>query len=183
MPITPIDIQQHQFKSRLFGYDPNDVDRFLEMVADELERLHRMNQELKEELSRSRHSLEEMRQREAMLKETLVTAQKFSEEIKSHARNEADIILTDAELKGERVVRSAEERRLQLINEIQELKRRKISFETGLRSLVESHLRLLDMNVVQIGEVDREDRLLEELLPFDEAATPLLDPEDNPRKR
>lgn len=178
MRITPIDIQQHQFKTRLLGYDSSGVDQFLEQIADELERLHRQNQELKAELSRTRSALEEMRQREATLKETLLTTQKVSDDIKRNARNEADIIITDAELKAERIVRDAEERRIQLINEIQEIKRQKISFEASLRAMVESHLRLLDLEVVPIAGEPRDDKLLEEKLPFDEIATPLLEPDD-----
>ncbi len=64
MRITPIEIQQHQFKSRLFGYDTTAVDSFLEMLADELERLYKQNNELKESLARTRTSLEQMRDRE-----------------------------------------------------------------------------------------------------------------------
>jgi cell division initiation protein len=178
MRITPIDIQQYQFKTRLLGYETAGVDNFLEMVADELEKLHRQNQELKEDLARTRSALGEMRDREATLKETLLTTQRISEEIKANARSEAAIIRTDAELKGERIVRDAEERRIQLINEIQEIKRQKISFETSLRAMVESHLRLLNLDVVQLENRRSEERLLEESLPFDEIGTPLLDPDD-----
>ena len=67
MRITPIEIQQHQFKTRLFGYDTASVDRFLEILADELERLHRQNNELKESLARTRTNLEDMREREKVL--------------------------------------------------------------------------------------------------------------------
>jgi cell division initiation protein len=162
----------------LLGYETAGVDNFLEMVADELEKLHRQNQELKEELARTRSALGEMRDREATLKETLLTTQRISEEIKANARSEAAIIRTDAELKGERIVRDAEERRIQLINEIQEIKRQKISFETSLRAMVESHLRLLNLDVVQLENRRSEERLLEESLPFDEIGTPLLDPDD-----
>lgn len=178
MRITPIDIQQQQFKTRLLGYETSGVDHFLEMVADELEKIHRQNQELKEELVRTRASLTEMRDREATLKETLLTTQRISEEIKANARSEADIIRTEAELKAERIVRDAEERRIQLINEVQEVKRQKISFETSLRAMVESHLRLLNLDVVQLEDRRSEDKLLEEKLPFDEIGTPLLDPDD-----
>lgn len=178
MAITPIDIQQHQFKTRLLGYDTAGVDQFLEMVADELERVCRQHQEVKEELVRTRSALKEMQQREATLKETLLTTQKMVGDIKKNARSEADIILTDAELKAERVVRDAEQRRVQLINEIQEIKRQKISFETSLRALVESHMRLLDLDVVQVESARRDEKLLEEPLPFDDASTPLLIPED-----
>jgi cell division initiation protein len=179
MRITPIDIQQHQFKTRPLGYEKSGVDHFLELLAEELERLHRLNQELKEELARSRASLEEMRAREATLKETLLTTQRVTDELKANARREAELIISDAQLRGERIVRDAEERRIQLIGEIQEVKRQKIAFETNLRALVESHSRLLDMEVVPIR--GGENRLLEERLPFEGERTlddDLFSPED-----
>ncbi|SDM22375.1 cell division initiation protein [Geoalkalibacter ferrihydriticus] len=150
MAITPIDIQQQQFKSQIFGYDKAGVDRFLEQVAEELERLHRQSQELREELSRTRTSLAEMREREEVLNATLLTAQKVSDDLCNNARKEAEVILADARVRGEQIVGEAERRRLQLVNEIQEVKRQKVSFETGLRSLVESHLRLLNLDTLSL---------------------------------
>lgn len=169
MPITAIDIQQQQFKSRPFGYEKGGVDRFLEQVADEVERLSGQNQELKETLALTRASLEEMRARELTLQETLLTTQRVTDELKSNARKEAELVIAEAHLRAERIVRDAEERRLQLIGEIQEVKRQKVAFETGLRHLVESQLRLLDMDVVSVtgGSVDR---LLDPPLPFDRHA-------------
>ncbi|MFO7812771.1 MAG: DivIVA domain-containing protein, partial [Pelovirga sp.] len=82
MRITPIEIQQHRFKSRLFGYDTTAVDQFLEMLADELEQLYHQNNDLKESLARTRTSLEQMREREKLLQQTLVTAQKMTDELK-----------------------------------------------------------------------------------------------------
>lgn len=173
MRITPIDIQQYQFKTRPLGYEKAGVDHFLEMLADELERFLRQHQELKEELARTRAGLEEMRQREATLKETLVTTQRVTDELKTNARREADIVAADAQLQAERIVRDAEERRIQLIGEIQDIKRQKISFESSLRTLVESHLRLLDLDVVTLEDRRKDDRLLEERLPFEtEPAAP-----------
>ena len=168
MAITPIDIQQQQFKSRPFGYEKYGVDEFLEQVANEMERLMRVNQEVREELARTKASLEEMRSRETMLKETLVTSQKMAGEIKTNARKEAEIITASAQLQGERIVRDSEERRIQLINEIQEVKRQKISFETSLRAMVMSHIKLLDLEVVEVQGGSNENHLLEESLPFDE---------------
>jgi cell division initiation protein len=168
MAITPIDIQQQQFKTRPLGYEKYGVDEFLEQVAGEMERLMRVNQELREELARTKASLEEMRSRETMLKETLVTTQKMASEIKNNARKEAEIITANAQLHGERIIRDSEQRRIQLINEIQEAKRQKISFETSLRALVMSHIKLLDLEVVEIQGARNENHLLEESLPFDE---------------
>jgi len=169
MAITPIDIQQKQFKTRPFGYEKYGVDEFLEALAEEVEKILRSNQELREELARTRASLDEMKQRETTLKETLVTTQKMVKDIKKNAHKEADIVLSEAQLKSERIVRDADERRLQLINEIQEVKRQKISFETSLRALVISHIKLLDLEVVEVdGGSNAENHLLEESLPFDE---------------
>ncbi len=164
MRITPIEIQQHQFKTRLFGYDTATVDQFLEMLADELERLNRQNNELKESLARTRTTLEHLREREQALQETLMTAQQVTEELKANARKEVDVLIAEAHLEGEQVVKDASARRVQLISEIQELKRQKISFECGLRSLVEGHLELLNMDMLQIAEDDRQTPLLDQLL-------------------
>jgi len=166
MSITPIDIQQHQFKSRMFGYEKAGVDHYLELLAEEIERLNRQNQETREELARTRTSLEEMRSREVTLRETLLTTQKMTDDLKANARKEAEIIVADAELRAEKIIRDAEARRIQLISEVQELKRQKISFETSLRAVVESHLRLLDLEVVAL-QGGNEDYLLEEPLPFE----------------
>ena len=114
MAITPIDIQQQQFKTRPLGYEKYGVDEFLEQVAGEMERLMRVNQELREELARTKASLDEMRSRETMLKETLVTTQKMAGEIKNNARKEAEIITANAQLHGERIIRDSVGRRSRL---------------------------------------------------------------------
>jgi cell division initiation protein len=168
MAITPIDIQQQQFKTRPLGYEKYGVDEFLEQVGSEMERLMRMNQELREQLARTNASLDELKGREAMLKETLVASQQIAGEIKMNARKEAEIITANAQLQGERIVRDSEERRIQLINEIQEVKRQKVSFETSMRALVMSHIKLLDLEVVEVQRGRSENHLLEESLPFDE---------------
>jgi cell division initiation protein len=146
MTITPIDIQQHRFKTSPFGYEKSGVDHFLEQVAEELEQYHRHLQELKEELARTRASLEEMRQREEMLKETLMTAQKMTDDIKANALKEAEILIAEAGLQGEKIIQDAEARRSELLNELQELQRQKVAFESSLRGMIEGHLRMLDLN-------------------------------------
>jgi len=167
MKITPIEIQQHQFKTRMLGYDSSAVDLFLEMVADELERLHKQNHELKESLVRTRTALDQMKDREHSLQQTLMTAQQVTEELKSTARKEAEVVMVDARMQGEQIVRSADERRLQLIREIQEIKRQKISFECGLRALIDGHMKLLDMESFAIEESEESISLLENQLSLD----------------
>lgn len=187
MRISPIDIQQQQFKSRPFGYEKSGVDQFLEMLAEELERLIRKNQDLQEELAKANASLAEMREREETLKETLVTTQKVTDELRSTARREVDVMMAEAEIKAERLMHNAEERRLQLIEEIQEIKRQKVDFEVSLRSLLEKHIRMIDLNTVAIEQQDEQAKLLEEPLPFiqettqkpvESEATPISPPQE-----
>ena len=166
MRISPIDIQQKQFKSRPFGYEKSGVDQFLEMLAEELERLIGKNQNLQESLDRVNATLGEMREREETLKETLVTTQKITTELKSTARREVDVMMAEAEIKAERLMHNAEERRGQLIEEIQEIKRQKIDFEVSLRGLLEKHIRMMDLNTVALDAPDADARMLEEPLPF-----------------
>ncbi len=161
MRITPIEIQQQQFKTRMFGYDTAAVDQFLELLADELERLLSHNNELKEKLARANSSLEQLRERETALQQTLLAAQLVTEELKENARKEAEIMMAEAHIEGERIIRSAEDKRLMLLDELQDLRRQKISFENGLRSLVGSHLKLLEMDQVLLEEKkERQSQLL-----------------------
>jgi len=173
MKITPIDIQQHRFRSRIFGYDTNAVDHFLELVADELQELHMQNHQLKEDLVRTRNVLAQMKSREQALQQTLMTAQQVTEEMKKNARREAELVMAEARLQGEQILREAEERRLQLIREIQEIKRQKISFESSLKALIGGHLKLLDLDAMLLDDYAEDTALLETQLSL--ASTRLSD--------
>jgi cell division initiation protein len=146
MNITPLDIQQQQFKGKMLGgLDPNDVDAFLQMVAAEMESLIRENTELKEQARKVALHLEELSQREVTLRDTMLAAQRVTEEMKANAQKEAHLIVSEAELKGERIVAEAENRLLQLNNQIHEVRRQKLQFETNLKSLLEAHLKMLTL--------------------------------------
>lgn len=153
MRITPIDIQQQQFKTKLVGgYSQEEVDRFLEQVAEEVEQLTSENVQLREDLGRTRGVLDELRERESTLKETLITTQKVTDDLKANARREAELIVANAQMRGERLLQEAEEKRLQVMAEIHTLRRQQLAFETSLRSTVESHLRLLEVGSEILAE-------------------------------
>jgi cell division initiation protein len=75
---------------------------------------------------------------------SLVAAQRASEEIRDSARKEAEITISDAELQAEKIVQSAHGRFLKVVDDLNELKRQRIQFEAGVKTLVESHLKLLE---------------------------------------
>jgi cell division initiation protein len=144
MNITPLDIQQQQFKGKMLGgLDPHDVDAFLQMVAAEMESLIRENTELKEQAKKVSLHLEELSQREVTLRDTMLAAQKVTEEMKANAQKEAKLVVSEAELRGERIVAEAENRLLQLNSQIHEVRRLKLQLETNLKSVLEAHLKML----------------------------------------
>jgi cell division initiation protein len=146
MNITPLDIQQQQFKGKMLGgLDPHDVDAFLQMVAAEMESLIRENTELKEQARKAALHLEELSQREVTLRDTMLAAQKVTEEMKANAQKEAKLVVSEAELRGERIVAEAENRLLQLNSQIHEVRRLKLQLETNLKSVLEAHLKMLTL--------------------------------------
>jgi cell division initiation protein len=144
MNITPLDISQKQFKKVFRGVDAEEVEAFLALVATEFEALVREANLLRETNQRHVEEIAEYRSRERALQETLVTAQKASEEIRDAARKEAEITLSDAELQAEKIVQAGHARFLRIVDDINELKRQRIQFETALKTIVESHIKLLD---------------------------------------
>ncbi len=144
MNITPLDITQKQFRRVFRGLDPEEVEAFLALVAVEFEGLVKDVLSLREDNQRKAEEVVEFRGRERVLQETLVAAQKASEEIRESARKEAEITISDAELQGEKIVQAAHARFLRIVDDINELKRQRIQFETNVRTLVESHVKLLE---------------------------------------
>jgi cell division initiation protein len=144
MNITPLDITQKQFRRVFRGLDPEEVEAFLGLVAVELEALLKDYANLNDDAQRKTEQLAEFRERERALQETLVAAQKASQEIRESARKEAEITISDAELQAEKIVQAAHTRFLRIVDDINELKRQRLQFETNVRTLVESHVKLLD---------------------------------------
>jgi cell division initiation protein len=144
MNITPLDITQKSFRRSFRGLDSEEVAAFLALVASEFEGLVKELNTLREENRRKADELVEHRGRERSLQETLVAAQRASEEIRDAARKEAEITVADAELQAEKIVQGAHQRFLRIVDDINELKRQRVQFEANLKSLAEGHLRLLE---------------------------------------
>ncbi len=144
MNITPLDITQKQFRKVFRGLDPEEVEAFLGLVAVEFEALVKEALALREDNQRKSEDIAEFKNRERALQETLVAAQKASEEIREASRKEAEITISDAELQAEKIVQAAHGRFLRIVDDINELKRQRLQFETNVRTLVESHVKLLD---------------------------------------
>jgi len=100
MKVTPLDIRQQQFHLRFRGFDPVEVDTFLELVAGEIEALMKENARLRETLARRDQDIQRMREGEDELRKALSAIQEIKEEWVGRAEKQAEQILTEAELKA-----------------------------------------------------------------------------------
>lgn len=146
MRITPLDIQQKQFPMKFRGFDVEEVYAFLEVIREEMEDLLRENASLKENVQRLENQSKEHRDMETALRETLLTAQQMVEDYKTNARKEAELVLKEAELKADRLLKEAQEKVIKIHEDIVDLKGIRRHFKEELKRLVESHLRMLEFD-------------------------------------
>lgn len=144
MKITPLDIQQQQFKGKTFGgLDPDDVDAFLQAVAAEMEGLLRENTELREQLNRQGRELSELGERDRELRETMLAARTITEELKQNAQKEAELIVSEARLQARQLVDEAERKVAELQSRIQDVRRQRLQFEMEFKALLDAHARMI----------------------------------------
>ena len=147
--LTPLEIQKQSFARKLKGFDPNEVRAYLQMVAEEIERLLLSVDRLSRENAMLREDLEDHNQRERILKDTLLSAQRVSEEVKSNARKEAELIVKDAELLSERLVSQAMTRVADLERSIQDLKVERRAARNKLSATLDTIQQLLMLDAEQ----------------------------------
>ncbi len=144
MRITPLDIRNHTFPRRVGGYARGEVDTFLKMVSDDYEELLREAQVLREQLIRLEAQVERLASNELILQETLITAQKLSEDLKRTAVKEAEILIGEAEVKAEKVLDAAHRRTTRLAVDLREMKQLRTRLAASVRATIDTHLGLLD---------------------------------------
>jgi cell division initiation protein len=157
MKITPLDIQQQQFKTRFRGFDIREVDAFLEQMAETFESLQKKNQNRGDEVRRLELEIQGYRKREETFKRALLNSQKVLDQMKDNARKSAELIIAEAEVKAEKILNRAHNRLAQLHEDIAELKRQRTQIEVQISSIIETHSRLLEIGKEGMKESDEED--------------------------
>jgi cell division initiation protein len=144
MRLSPMDIRNQQFTMKLFrGFDPQEVDAFLDDVSEDYETLLKENALLKEQLQALEERARGHEGRERVLQETLITTQRLTEEMKEAARRASALVVREAELSGEKLLESARAEEAVLRAQIGQLKRVRLQFLEGLRATVETYQRLV----------------------------------------
>ena len=159
MRITPLDIRNHDFPRRLSGYDREEVDTFLRMLAEDYEAALREAQTLRERVNQLDERVTEHAASEKLLQDTLTTAQQLSEELKQTAIKEAEIMISEAEIRGEKVLDAAHRRASRLAEDIREMKQLRGRLASAIRATIDIHLGLLS----SLSESDQAEDLDPEL--------------------
>lgn len=144
MRLTPLDIQNHHFAQRLRGYDPEEVQAFHRLVAEDLEGLIRESERLRERIRELEARVEEMGGREELLRETLITAQAVSDDLRRTAAKEAEVMLAEAEVRAEKLLDAAHRRVAKLAEDIREMRTLRTRLGASVRAAIETHLSLLE---------------------------------------
>lgn len=160
MEITPLEIQQQQFKVKFRGFDIQEVDTFLEETADAFEITRRENENLKEEIQRLKLEIKGYQKREETFKHAMLNSQKVLEQMKENARKSGELVVAEAEVKAEKTLNRAHNRLAQLHEDIAEMKRQRMQIEVQVGSIIEAHTKLLEMSKEEARKIDEEDSKL-----------------------
>lgn len=142
--LTPIDIQKKDFEVKFRGYDCGDVDVFLDMVLKDYEKLYKENIEMKDKISVLTESVDNYRAMEKTLRDSIILAQKTSEEIRKNASEQADSIIKEAKLKAEELRVEAQSSIAKTQGALEALKTETEAYKTQIRSLCSGICEMLD---------------------------------------
>ncbi len=143
MRMTPLDVQSHSFARRFRGYDPDEVDAFLRIVSEDYEALVRETTSQTDRLWRLERRIEELSAQEQLLKQTLISAQAMSEELRRTAERDAELRLAEVEVRAEKILDASHRRAAQLAQDIREMRALRTRLAESMRSAAETHIALL----------------------------------------
>ena len=138
--LTPLDVRRYEFGKALRGYDPERVNQFRDQVAEELERLSRINQELEARARGFHEQLKAFRDRDKAINDALVTAQQLRGDIREQADKEAQLILREARAESDRILDGARSESRRIEDQLASLERSRRAFLSQLRLMIERQL-------------------------------------------
>ncbi len=151
--LTPLDIQNKEFKKGIRGYNEREVDNFLDEVIVDYEKIYKENIDLKEKISMLNEQLNHFSDIEETLKNTLVVAQSAAEEVRINAREKAELIIREAEDNGKTIMEKASNEVLDIQKEYENLRKEISVFKTRYKTFLKSQLDSID-SIEKDGRTD-----------------------------
>ncbi|MDQ0149287.1 DivIVA domain-containing protein [Eubacterium multiforme] len=144
MKLTPMDINNKEFKRGLRGYNPDEVDEFLDEIVDNYEELYKENSKLKEKLEVLEEQISHYAKIETTIQNTLVLAQNAADQAKESSQKEAEIIVKNANETAQRIVDKAHNDVIQINDEFDRVKQEFIKFRAKFRNFMNTQLETFD---------------------------------------
>ncbi len=145
MKLTPLEIRKQEFRKGIRGYDQVEVQTFLEMVAEEYERVLEDNKQINRRIIELETKLQDYQENEKNLRETLLNVQEVKKQSEESSRRQADLIIKEAELKALEIIEMARKQSRQMRDEVNILRTQKESFINRLRQILISQIELLSV--------------------------------------
>ena len=144
--LTPLDVRRYDFGSALRGYNRARVDQFRDQVAEEMERLTRINQDLDAKARSFHEQLRHFREKDKAMNDALVSAQQLSVELKEQAEKEAQLIIRGAEQDAEKLREQARSEIRRMEEELDSLDRSRRTYLAQMRTLIARQLSEVEAN-------------------------------------
>ena len=152
MKISPIEIRQQKKKKKMRGYDPDEVQNFLESLAEELDKLNTENESLKSEVESLTEQVNEFKKIEKNLQDTLLSAQESSAKSLEATKKQTSLMIREAELKASQIIEKARESTNDIRNAVVNLREEKDLILAKLKAIVSSQANLLELKVERAGD-------------------------------
>ena len=154
--ITPIEIQNKEFRRTFRGYNEEEVDEFLKIITDDFQSLYRENMDLQEKVKLYQEQVSRYKSIEDTLNATLITAQSAAEDTCSAANKKAKIIVEEAQLQSKHIIDEANNRILELKKEYDDLVREFKVFRNKFKSLIKDEMTTIDEIFYDVDEQCKE---------------------------
>lgn len=142
--ITPLDIQNKDFKKSFRGFNSKEVNSFLSEIIGDYERMYKENIEYKDKINILTDQIRQFQTMEETLKSTLLVAQQAADEVTVNARNKAEIIIENAEDTGRKIIENSRKDVRGIKEEYEYLQKELFVFKTRYESFLKSQLLSLD---------------------------------------
>ncbi len=138
--LTSLDVRRFDFGRSLRGYNPAKVEQFRDQVAEEIDRLGRINQDLDTKARSFHEQLRAFRERDKALNDALITAQQLRAEVRDQAEREAQLLIREAQSESERIVETAKSEVRRMEHELDALDRSRRTYLAQMRALLARQL-------------------------------------------
>ncbi len=159
MKVSPLDLRQVKFRTTLRGFDKAEVMALIAEVTDDYEHALREVDRLRQEVSKMEALLNQHREHERDLRDTLITAQRVSDDIRTNADAQARNIIREAEGRSDLLLQKTQARLEDVQREIDGMKMKRREVETSLESTIGSLRNTLEF-VREQEQREREEKIL-----------------------